>query len=259
MEHIGEIMKEQGLPSSGPVSVENSEPEYQCKICLDAGLVHPVVDGKTDFSQVIPCHCQKEVMKERRARAYLKFCRLPAGTEKMTLDNFDTYSNESLIEAHGIAILLAMDDESIRWLTLLSQVDRGKTHLAVAVCRAWLERGHAARYTFVPLLLKELRDGFELQGERSYRVQLDALCNVPLLVLDDLGVEKASEWAQEQIQTIVHYRGINKLPLIVTSNRELDNMPIDPDRRIASRLQRESWCRVVVIDAPEHSQQKEKK
>ncbi len=182
----------------------------------------------------------------------MDLCRLPVDTEHMTFETFETKGNSSLIEALNFARALAEGTEGIRWLTLIGKVDRGKTHLAVAICRRCLERGVAARYTFVPLLLKELRDGFELEGENSYRLMMNFICNVGLLVLDDLGVEKDSPWAQEQIQTIVHYRGINGLPLVVTSNKPLEEMPINPKHRIASRLQRESWCRVVALDVGEH-------
>ena len=229
------------------------EPEYKCRVCKDAGFVHPVEDGKVQYDVVVPCKCMAEALDKERQKRHLRLCKLPADTEHMTFENFDTYRNPSLIEALNCARTLADGTEEVRWLTLIGKVDRGKTHLAVAICRRWMERDIAARYAFVPLLLKELRDGFELEGEHSYRLKMNFLCDVGLLILDDLGLlEKPSPWAREQIQTIVHYRGINGLPLVVTSNKQLDEMPIDPERRIASRLQRESWCRVVALDIGEH-------
>lgn len=253
MEHVRDILKRRELKRSKPVLGSHlADPEYSCPICKDAGYVHPIENGKVLYDRVVPCKCMAETLERKRREQYLRLCELPSDTENMTFENFDTKENPSLIEALDYARELSEEGDGIRWLTLISQVDRGKTHLAVAICRRWLERGEPARYAYVPLLLKELRDGFELEGEHSYRQKLDYLCNVGLLVLDDLGVEKASDWAQEQIQTIVHYRGINGLPLVITSNKPLDDMPIDPEHRIASRLQREKWCRVVVLDVGEH-------
>ncbi len=227
--------------------------EYNCPICKDTGYGHPVENGKVCFNRVIPCKCMAEKLKKEQQERYLRLCELPIDTDHMTFGNFKTRGNASLIEALNYAGALADGTGEVRWLTLIARVDRGKTHLAVAICRHWLARGMTAKYAFVPLLLKELRDGFELEGEQSYRLKMDFLCNVGLLVLDDLGLlENPKPWAQEQIQTIVHYRGINGLSLVVTSNKPLDEMPIDPERRIASRLQRERWCRVVAIDAGEH-------
>ena len=221
-------------------------------MCEDNGFVHPIEDGKVCYDRVIPCKCMAETLEKEKQERYLKLCKLPVGTEHMTFENFETGGNASLVEALNYATAVAEGTEELRWLTLIGKVDRGKTHLAVAICRRWMERGMAARYAFVPILLKELRDGFELEGEQSYRLMMNFICNVALLVLDDLGVEKDSPWAQEQIQTIVHYRGINGLPLIVTSNKRLDEMPIDPEHRIASRLQRELFCKVVVLDSAEY-------
>ncbi len=215
-------------------------------------MTHPIEGGKIRYDRVIPCRWCAETLEKERQERYLRLCELPVGTEHMIFENFETRGNPSLVEAKKLSLSMASDIEDLRWLTLVGKVDRGKTHLAVAICRAWMKRGKAARYCFVPLLLKDLRDGFELEGEYSYRARMNSLCNVALLVLDDLGVEKASEWAQEQIQTIVHYRGINRLPMVLTINKPLAEMPIDPEHRIASRLQRESWCRVVVLDVGEH-------
>ncbi len=253
MEHIGDILNRQVPKNLKPASEDRLiESGYKCQICRDIGFVHPVENGKVCYDSVIPCKCMTEALEKERQERYMKLCELPEDTEHMTLENFKVGRNTSLIEAKDSAKVLADGGGEIKWLTLIGKVDRGKTHLAVAICRCWLERGKTTRYAFVPLLLKELRDGFDLEGEHSYRIKMDFLCNVPLLALDDLGLERPTAWAQEQIQMIVHYRGINGLPLVVTSNKPLDEMPIDPERRIASRLQREKWCQIVAMDAPEH-------
>ncbi len=187
-------------------------------------------------------------------------CKLPANTERYTFDNFKTYGNRSLETALRYAKELANEEEGVKWVTLFSEVDRGKTHLAIATCRRWLERGKAARYAFVPLLLEELRNGYELEGEQSHRVTLDFFCNVGLLVLDDLAVEHATSWSREQLQTIIHYRGINGFPLMVTTNRPIDNLgEIDPQDRISSRLVREEFCRAIYINTEKSHREREAK
>jgi DNA replication protein DnaC len=226
-----------------------------CSICGGNGFVHPAkADGTIDWGEIVPCHCQENKLSEERANRYLKYCALPAESEKMTLKSFEVGVNKELKRALEYADALSNEIDGVKWLTLCGPTGCGKTHLAVGVCHKWLARGKVARYGFVPLLLKELRDGYELMGEYSYRNRFEALCQIPLLVLDDLGVEKASEWAQEQLQTVVHYRGFYGLPLVVTTNRPLDQLKGDAEGRIASRLKRETWCRVVNITAPEYKQ-----
>jgi len=226
---------------------------YTCLICRDIGQLHPrLPNGKVDYSRVIPCICRSEAYRIERAAQLLQVCSLPFGTESKTFQTFRCGNQLQLIEAYNIALALAQETDGVRWVTLIAKVGRGKTHLALAVCHEWLRRGKPARYAFVPLLLKDLRDGFDRDDEGSYSKQLDFYCNVPLLVLDDLGVENPTKWAQEQLQTIVHYRGINGLPLMVTTNHGLDDLVGDAEHRIGSRLRRETWCRVIAIEAGEY-------
>ncbi|MBU1621858.1 MAG: ATP-binding protein [Gammaproteobacteria bacterium] len=188
-------------------------------------------------------------MANRRQEAYRKYCHLPADSSHMTFEAFKVTAGATAT-AKSLAMQLAEESgqEPIKWLTLVSEVDRGKTHLAIAICRRWLDRGKLSRYGYVPLLLDELRGSLDKEGEGGYRRQFEMLCQVPLLVMDDLGVEKVTEWGLERLNTLVDYRYINGLPLVVTTNRPLDELPI----RIASRLQRFVPGKVVVIDAPEY-------
>lgn len=211
--------------------------------------MHPPSDtGRSNYAKAVPCKCQADEMAESKRYHQLKMCQLPPGTEDLTFDSFDAY-DWSLSVAHDAALQLAENKpDGLKWLALMAGPDRGKTHLALAICRKWLDRGEPARYAYVPLLMDELRKGFSLEGEHSYDRQFEFFCNVPLLVLDDLGVEKRSDWVSEKLDTIVDYRCIRGLPLVVTTNQPMDELPV----RIASRLQRFQDGKVLVIDAPEY-------
>ena len=205
--------------------------------------------GELGYGKAVRCSCQKEKDRLKRMSIHLQFCNLPVNTEHMTLDNFKAGS-KSLRQALDLAKQIAVGGP-MNWLTLLGKVDRGKTHLAVGICRAWLERGVAARYVYVPILLKELREGFD-DSDRNFSNRLSHFLNVPLLVLDDLGVQKTTPWAQEQLQTIVDYRFMEGLALVVTSNKPIDEIPGDDESRIASRLQRNPNGAIVVIESGEY-------
>ena len=197
-----------------------------------------------NYSKAVRCQCMKVQDEQIRRERYIRLCALPGGTEDMTFKKFREYPdiNVALTAANDIAT------GKLKWLALLGGVDLGKTHLAIAICREWLSRGLPARYAYVPLLLDELRRGFGNTGELSYDSQFKFFCTVELLVLDDLGTESATPWVQEKLDTIVDYRMVHYLPLVVTSNLAIDELPI----RIASRLQRFEEGRVVVLDGQEY-------
>lgn len=242
--HIGKVIENLRPKSSGKaLSDEAGQDErYTCPICRDAHYVHPLKeDGKCNYSAIVSCVCVREQMEKERAQRLLKYCELPAGSEHMTFENFKV--GPELQEAYDLAVQVA--EEKVTRLTLLAGVNRGKTHLVIAICRRWLQGGKPARYAYVPLLFEELRRGFREEGDRSYESRFDRFLNVPLLVLDDLGVEHRTPWVQEKLDTIIDHRIIQGLPLVVATNTPLDKLPF----RIKSRLKRAG--RVVVIDAPE--------
>jgi len=217
-----------------------------CPICHDAGIVHPVgEDGEVDYSTVVPCECVRDKISGRRVQSLLKYCELPVGTEWMTFENFKV--TPELRKAYDLALQLAEGSGEVTWLTLMAGAGRGKTHLAIAICRRWLQKGKPARYAYVPLLLEELRRGFREKGDMSYEARFDRFLNVPLLVLDDLGTENRTPWVQEKLDTIIDYRLVQALPLVVTTNTPVDELPF----RITSRLGRLPSSRVVFIETPE--------
>ena len=235
----------------GPSTEE--ELEDVCLICHGAGVVHPVEDGRVDYSQVVTCDCMKDTVLKQRRDMLIKMCELPAGTTNWTFENFKTDNRwPSLKEAKDAAIAIADEKDDTRWLSLLSRADRGKSHLAVAICRRWLERGRPARYILVPMMLDELRRGYSKEGEDSYDLKLQFIMNVDLLILDDIGAQVPTPWAMEKLMMIIDHRSVNDLPLVVTTNKELKKLPGDDEHRIGSRLLRFEASRHITIEAPEY-------
>jgi DNA replication protein DnaC len=138
-------------------------------------------------------------------------------------------------------------------LYLAGQVGTGKTHTAWLAAAAWCmvtgTRPHALHmegpggagptviFTRMTDLLDDLRPG----DDSRQRVRDCQTCR--LLVLDDVGAEKASEWTQERLYSIVDHRYANCLPLIVTSNLPPDKLAGQTGARTESRLA--EMCQVV--------------
>ncbi len=247
LQPIGEIIK---AGSCQPMQTMQQQPSeksmaddiHGCVICQDAHFVYPLrEDEKVDYSTSVPCLCIKDKMARDKRKRLLVWCELPAASESMTFENFKVTAG--LKAAYDASLSVASGGS--KWLTLSSGTNRGKTHLAVAVCRRWLADDKPARYAYVPLLLDELRRGYQ-DAANDYGSRFEMFLNIPLLVLDDLGTENSTAWVQEKLDTIIDYRLMHDLALVVTTNLLLTQMP----ERIVSRLRRAGS--VVTISAPEY-------
>ena len=135
------------------------------------------------------------------------------------------------------------------WLTLFSQnTGVGKTHLAVAVAGEQIKSGRSVFFAFVPELLDYLRYTFTPESTIRYDRVFEDVKNTPLLILDDLGHEHSSPWAQEKLYQIVVHRHNNRLPTLITSSRDFteDSGPI------SSRIQDASTGIFIRIEADDY-------
>lgn len=107
----------------------------------------------------------------------------------------------------------------------------GKTHLAAAIANGIVDRGHSVSFTVVPDLLDHLRATFAPGSAITYDQRFEETRTVPFLVLDDLGTESETAWAQEKMFQIIDYRYVAKLPTIITIHQEAQ---IEP--RIQTRI-----------------------
>ena len=241
-------MKKSGTASASPF-VE----EVRCEICKDRGWLSCDLSlDDPDFGRLQRCDCMAEQDRLERDRRLYRMCQLPTGTEALIFETFSVCPGTK--EAHHAVLRLANGNPDMQWLTLIGKHDQGKTHLAIAAVRKWLERGVSACYVLVPEMLDDLRRGIR-NGDDSYELRFEFYKNVGLLVLDDLGMENTTPWVQERLDMLVDWRYVRRLPLMVTTNLEMDQLPV----RIASRLQRFTDSKVLAIKGTEFRLRKEDK
>lgn len=123
----------------------------------------------------------------------------------------------------------------------------GKTHLAAAIGNRQLAEGRPVLFINTPDLLDHLRATFSPESTVSYDERFDQVRNSPLLILDDLGTQSNSEWAQEKLYQILNHRYNSRLPTIITTNLELEAIEI----RMRSRIVDPSLTQIVHITAPD--------
>lgn len=129
-------------------------------------------------------------------------------------------------------------------LFLCGPAGTGKTHLAVAAMHA-LPRRRGERFITVPELLVGLRNSFR-DGERVSEIDIiDRYASAPLLILDDLGAEKSTEFAIQSLYIIIDRRYAGMLRTIITSNLTLDEIAEKVGDRIASRIA--GMCQVITM------------
>ena len=104
-------------------------------------------------------------------------------------------------------------------LLLWGGVGTGKSFLAGCIANALMEQEVPVRMTNFACIMNELNNGFS--GRNAV---VDRLCRYPLLIIDDFGMERGTEYALEQVYNIVDSRYRSQKPLIVTTNLPLNEI-----------------------------------
>ena len=126
-----------------------------------------------------------------------------------------------------------MREENIGYL-LWGKVGTGKSYFAGCIANALMEQEVAVRMTNFSAILNDLTASFE--GCNEY---IERLCRFPLLIIDDFGMERGTEYGLEQVYNVIDSRYRSRKPLIVTTNLTLDSLqnPLDTAHaRIYDRL-----------------------
>ena len=177
--------------------------------------------------------------------------------KRMTFDNFDLRGNNpdasqraSLKSAHEKAALFAADPQG--WMLITGGTGAGKTHLAVAIAAEQIRQNRPVIFAFVPDLMDYLRSTFNPESPVQYDRLFEEVKNAPLLILDDLGKERRSDWAVEKLYQIIVHRHNMEVPTVITSMMNFEDER-DP---IISRILDKLVTAHVVIEAPDYRKKK---
>ncbi len=181
----------------------------------------------------------------------------PNMRQRMTFSGFDTDGNDRLAEHEKSSLRSAKSyvqrwaASPTGWLSLHGPYGVGKTHLAVAAAAEREDRGDEVFFATVADLLDYLRATFAPDSPVSHDDLLDRIRTADVLVLDDMGAERSTPFAEDKLFQIVGYRYEERLPTIITTSHQIEDIAAARPR-IASRLQDPLVVTELPIEAPDY-------
>ncbi|MSQ10045.1 MAG: AAA family ATPase [Dehalococcoidia bacterium] len=246
MERLSEILSRQDPPRTiprGRPPGDGGRPDRgdshggrNCPICGGRGFVY-LEAGVDDpsYGRATECACAaNETEEERTSRLrrnsnlgpLLKHCfaTLHSGGRRDTPESiyWEAILGQAWVYAEGPS----------GWLVLDGPSGTGKTRLAAAIANRRIDLGYPALFVSVPDLLDHLRSTFAPSASISYDELFEQVRDSEFLVLDDLGEQAATPWANEKLFQLLNHRFHAELATIITLSRPLETV----DERLQSRL-----------------------
>jgi DNA replication protein DnaC len=248
-----------------------------CPICEGTGWKAEEAGG---VRRMVLCECQATQQKTER----LASIRIPGRYEHCDFDNFDTdlyekpeeQYNRSLQQAKlTVQRYVAEFPANVDYgLLLMGTCGVGKTHLGVAALRALAAKGHECLFYDFRELLKEIQNSYNPVSQTTEMQVLEPVLRAEVLLLDDFGAIKPSDWVRDIVGHILNSRYNEKRATLITTNfldrppsrdaeaprfpsgqatvRTEDSLADRIGERVRSRLY--EMCRVVEITAPDYRQ-----
>ena len=203
------------------------------------------------FGRAVECTCRSSNLEQSRFDRLLKVSELGS----LTNCTFDNFLTEGVGLPHAKQFRLQLAYDSVRsyakdpqgWLVLKGGYGCGKTHLAAAIANYRMAQGQMVLFVNAPDLLDHLRAAYSPSSDVAFDERFQQVRNAPLLILDDLGSQSNTEWAQEKLYQIFNHRYNAATPTVVTTNQELETV----EGRIRSRLVDHRLVKIITIAVPD--------
>lgn len=240
--------------SSSPQSLASSftaNPNV-CSFCFGSGMES--IPGKGARR----CRCRTEDTQKR----LLEAARIPRRYQECSLTNYQPATNNgSQLRAFNDAYRLAHEYPTVdRGLLFMGPCGVGKTHLSVAILRELIEKkGVPCLFSEFGSLLKEIQHSYNPISQTSELTVLAPIIEADVLVLDELGATKPTEWVRDTMMQVINTRYNEKKLIIFTTNyTDTRRAPAEEtlEERIGVRLRSRLYemCRTVLIEGEDFRQ-----
>lgn len=219
-------------------------------LCDGSGMIAYRENGY-DFAKKCKCYLEK-IQKNK-----LEFAQIPFEFRELTVKSFNVniYRDEKASEIAnkakntvvGYIKKYAEMQELGKGLFFYSKTrGSGKTRLAVSAGNALIKQyGTRVRFITTIDLLDSIKETYQDDTEYTEKHLINELCEIDVLILDEIGIEKSTPWVTEKFFKILDTRMTHKKTTIITSNLSIENL--QHDERIKSRLRK----MVILIEMPE--------
>ncbi len=198
-----------------------------CQYCFGTGM--EVIAGKGARR----CRCRTQSVQSR----LLEAARIPRRYDQCSLQNYyPVKGNGTQLRAFQYAWRLAREYPAVeRGLVFMGPVGVGKTHPSVAILRNLIEKGVNCLFYEFGSLLKEIQNSYNPISQTSELKVLEPVFQAEVLVLDELGASKPTDWVRDTMMQIINTRYNDKKLTIFTTNY-LDGRRSERDETLEERI-----------------------
>lgn len=229
MKELEKIMIEDVEYSYDPEKEYIKEGHAYCKVCYERKDGKPIQMLNKPMIFKMACRCDRDrEVKEKEREKQMEIERLKRNCFNSiiqwayTFENYQGEENQSLIIAKNfVKDYEEMKKENIG-LLFYGSVGSGKTYLACSIANALIEQYQiSVKIRNFAQIINELQKSSFDFDKNAY---IESLVNTSVLILDDLGIERDTSYAKEQVYNIVNNRYLKQKPTIFTTNLSYDTI-----------------------------------